>query len=314
MDLTRRDWMAATAAGVALAGEVQAAPVPAERDETIEPFGYCMNTSTISGQKLPLVDELKLIAEVGYQGVEPWIRQIDEHVHSGGSLKDLGKRIADLGLAAPSVIGFFDWVVDDEARRRKGLEEARRNFEIVRAIGGKKLAAPPAGATDRADLDLHKAAERYAALIDLGAQFDVVPELEFWGHSKRLGTLSEATFVAVESGRANACVLADVYHMYKGGSSPEGLRLLSGTAIGVFHFNDYPADPPRARIDDSKRVYPGDGVGDLAAILRILKANGYRGMLSLELFNRDYWKHDAREVAKTGLDKMRTVVRAALGT
>ncbi|GAC1347451.1 MAG: hypothetical protein NVSMB14_10160 [Isosphaeraceae bacterium] len=127
-----------------------------------------------------------------------------------------------------------------------------------------------------------------------------------------MGTLSEAVFVADESGRADACILADVFHMYKGGSKPDGLRLLAGGAIGVFHFNDYPDHPPRETITDALRVYPGDGVGPLTRIVRDLRAIGYRGMLSLELFNRDYWKLDAREVAKTGLEKMRGVVREAL--
>jgi hypothetical protein len=31
----------------------------------------------------------------------------------------------------------------------------------------------------------------------------------------------------------------------------------------------------------------------------------YAGYLSLELFNREYWKQDPNEVAKTGLAKMK---------
>jgi hypothetical protein len=33
--------------------------------------------------------------------------------------------------------------------------------------------------------------------------------------------------------------------------------------------------------------------------------------LSLELFNETYWKQDALEVARTGLEKMRAVVKAS---
>jgi sugar phosphate isomerase/epimerase len=73
----------------------------------------------------------------------------------------------------------------------------------------------------------------------------------------------------------------------------------------VFHINDYPADPPRASIGDADRVYPGDGIAPLATILSTLRATGFSGALSLELFNRDYWRDDALEVAKTGLAKMR---------
>jgi sugar phosphate isomerase/epimerase len=75
--------------------------------------------------------------------------------------------------------------------------------------------------------------------------------------------------------------------------------------------NDYPAVPGRAEITDAHRVYPGDGVAPLPAMLRELRRSGFRGVLSLELFNREYWKQDALAVARTGLEKMQAVVRAS---
>jgi sugar phosphate isomerase/epimerase len=118
--------------------------------------------------------------------------------------------------------------------------------------------------------------------------------------------------VAIESGHPNACILVDVYHLHKGGSGFTGLKQLGPAALQVFHMNDYPANPPREKITDADRVYPGDGVAPLAAMLRDLHALGFRGLLSLELFNRGYWKQDALVVAKTGLEKMRAVVKKAL--
>ena len=102
-----------------------------------------------------------------------------------------------------------------------------------------------------------------------------------------------------------------MYHLHKGGSGFGGLRLLSAAALPVFHMNDYPAKPPRATITDADRVYPGDGVAPLRQLLRDLRGLGFRGVLSLELFNRTYWKQDALAVARTGLEKMRAVVRAS---
>ena len=75
---------------------------------------------------------------------------IEEYVKGGGSLKDLKRKIADLGLTVESAIGFPEWIVDDEARRAKGLEQAKREMDLVAQIGGKRLAAPPAGATNTA--------------------------------------------------------------------------------------------------------------------------------------------------------------------
>jgi sugar phosphate isomerase/epimerase len=279
---------------------------------TKEPFGYCLNTSTIQGQHLDIVEMVEIAAKAGYQAIEPWIRDLDEYVKKGGNLKDLGQRIRDRGLTVESAIGFPEWVVDEDARRQKGVDEVRRCMDLVRQIGGKRLAAPPAGATKQADLNLFKAAERYRVLLELGDKMGVVPQVEIWGSSRALSRLGEAALIAMESGHPLACILPDVYHLYKGGSQLSGLKLLRGTAIHVLHFNDYPTDPPREAITDAQRVYPGDGIAPLKTILRDLHEIGFRGVLSLELFNRDYWKQDALKVARTGLEKMRAVVRSSL--
>ena len=139
-----------------------------------------MNTATIRGQKLSIVEEVALASKAGYQGMEPWIDELEKYAQSGGSLKDLGKRIRDAGIRVESSIGFFDWIVDDPSRRRKGLETARRSMDLVHRIGGKRLAAPPVGATDQPMTDLLKVADRYGALLELGDQIGVVPQVEVW--------------------------------------------------------------------------------------------------------------------------------------
>ena len=238
--------------------------------------------------------------------------ELDQYVKGGGSLKDLGKRVRDNGLTVEDCIAFAEWIVDDEARRKKGLEECRRIMDMLQQIGGKRMAAPPAGATNQTDLPLLTVAERYRDLYDVGEKYGVTPIVEFWGFSKTLSRLGEAMLVAVESGRSQACVLPDIFHLYKGGSGFKGLALIGPSALPVIHMNDYPATPPRAEITDQFRVYPGDGVAPLKEVLRELHANGFRGFLSLELFNHEYWKNDALLVARTGLEKMKAVAHAAV--
>ncbi len=297
--------------GTALATSlVQAAPAAEPRDQ--EPFGFCLNTSTLRGQELSLPEQIQVAASAGYRGIEPWIREIRQYLEAGGTTKDLRQRLSDAGLTVESAIGFANWIVDDQQQRAKGLETARRDMDLIRQLGGRRIAAPPAGATNQTGLDLFQAADRYRALLDLGERMEVVPQLELWGFSKSLSRLGELLFVSSESGHPAACLLPDVYHIYKGGSDFSGLRLINGAAIHVFHMNDYPADPPRSTIRDEHRVYPGHGIAPLASILRTLYDGGFRGALSLELFNRDYWKQDPLEVARTGLASMRTSVQAAL--
>jgi sugar phosphate isomerase/epimerase len=308
--MTRRDLLVMTPA--ALGTGLAADPRPAAGGGPAEPFDYCLNTSTIRGQKLTLVEELEIAAKAGYQGVELWVSELEAYAKGGGSLKDLRQRVGDLGLTVEDGIAFPEWVVDDDARRRKALEDARRQMELLQQVGCKRIAAPPAGATNQPNLDLRKAAERYRALLDLGDRIGVVPVAELWGHSQSLRRLGEALFVAAESGHPKACILPDVFHLYKGGSGFDGLHLLGPKTVGIFHVNDYPATPDRSAVTDAARVYPGDGVAPWQQILTTLRDAGYRGMLSVELFNRDYWKQDPLLVARTGLEKLRAVVRRSL--
>ncbi len=140
-----------------------------------------------------------------------------------------------------------------------------------------------------------------------------VPDLELLGFSKNLHLLSEVAYVAIQTGHPKACVLTDVFHLYKGGSDFRSIRLLSAQAVQLVHLNDFPADPPREKIDDSYRVFPGDGVAPMTQFLQDLRSTGDGKVLSLELFNRKMWEKDALEVAKQGLAKMKAVVKTAMG-
>lgn len=307
---TRRGLLAAaatTAAGVVMKSR---ADEPSTKS-TKEPFGYCLNTSTLRGQNLPIVEEIDIAAKVGFNAVEPWINELDKHVKSGRTLKDLRKQLSDRGLSVPSAIGFAEWIVDDDARRAKGLEQMKRDMAAVAVIGGIRIAAPAAGIKAPAVAPPHeKVVERYKAILDLGRKMGVTPELELWGFSTVLSRLAEVTAIAIDAGDDSATLLLDVYHLYKGGNDFRGIHLLNGQSMGVIHMNDYP-DVPRSRIDDSYRVYPGDGVAPLTDILKTLRDIHFTGYLSVELFNKDYWRQSPLKVAKASFEKTRACVLAA---
>jgi len=273
-------------------------------------FPLCLNTSTVRGQGLTIEEEIDLAADAGYDGIEPWFRNIEQFTAGGGKLADLRKRIEDRGLTVESAIGFASWIVDDDAKRAEGFETAKRDMDTLAQIGGGRLAAPPAGTREAVDLD--RAAERYRQLLELGATMGVSPQVEMWGGHPAIGTVEKALYIALRADHPNACFLGDVFHTYKGGCGFEGFRLLSPRAVQVFHVNDYPANPPQAQIRDEHRVYPGDGVAPIVDLLRMFADNGAYPALSLELFNREYWKRPADEVAQTGLAKMKEVVRQAM--
>lgn len=281
------------------------------RDGVPARFRYCLNTSTIRGQNLNLSQQIAVAAEAGYTAIEPWMRDIHQFVADGGKLSNIRQQLEDAGLEVPSAIGFARWIVDDPSERTEALAVARRDMELLREIGGTRIAAPPVGATDRSDLELRRIVDRYRALLELGQEVGVVPQLELWGFSQTLSRVGEVAYVIAEAAHPASCALLDVYHIYKGGSDFQALRLFSRSVLHVLHINDYPADPPREKIQDKDRVFPGDGVAPLSQMLRLLHEAGTYPILSLELFNAEYWKRDALDVARTGLAKMRAAVEKA---
>jgi sugar phosphate isomerase/epimerase len=119
-------------------------------------------------------------------------------------------------------------------------------------------------------------------------------------------------FVATAANHPKACILPDVYHMFRGGSGYDSLKQIAGNAIEVFHFNDFVNTISREKQTDSDRVYPGDGAAPFRKIITDLYHAGGTKVLSLELFNKTYWKKDALEVAATGLSKMKRLVDEAV--
>lgn len=314
--LDRRSFVAGVGTFASLAavpGLALSAPPKTYQSNPAECFTYCLNASTLRGQNLGIVKELEIAAQAGFDGMEVWIDGVQKYKDATGSLTDLKKRIDDLGITIEDAIGFAQWIVDDNDTRVKAMEQAKREMDMLAQIGCKRIAAPPAGATAVAGLNLSAAAERFRNLVELGVSMGVIPQLEVWGFSKNLSKLSEVLFVAAECGHPQTRILPDVYHLYKGGSDFDALKLMNGNTIEIFHINDYPAEPNRAEINDSHRVYPGDGVAPLNSILADLCFADAPTVLSLELFNRDYWKQDALEVAKTGLQKMKQAVASIKG-
>lgn len=279
----------------------------AENSKTNQ-FSFCLNTSTISGQKTGFLKEFEITAKAGYDGIEIWIRDLQNYLNEGGNLKDLKNRILDLGLTVENAIGFAQWIVDDESTRNAGVEQLKREMDLLEQINCKRIAAPPAGASNGAILDLFNVAERYHKILIEGENRGVIPQLEFWGTSANLYHISQAMFVVTAADHPKACILPDVYHMFRGGSSFDSLKMISGNAIQMFHFNDYVAEIPLEKQTDSDRVYPGNGVAPYKKIINDLISAGGKKVVSLELFNKNYWEKDAYEVAKTGLQKMKTLV------
>jgi sugar phosphate isomerase/epimerase len=267
-------------------------------------FRFCLNTSTISGTNPGILKYIEIAAEAGYDGIEVWIRDIKTYLDEGNTIASLKAYIDDRGIAVENAIGFAPWI----SGGKLGMEQMKEEMEMLASIGGKRIAAPPAGVPTDEPLDFFLAGKKYAEILELGRGTGVMPQLEFWGASPVMWHIAQALMVAASADDPDVRLLPDIYHMFRGGSGFDSLKMLNGRMIEIFHMNDYIGSIPREEQTDADRVYPGDGIGPVTQVLSDLKNMEGVKVLSLELFNRSYWEQDPLHVAKTGLEKMRSLV------
>jgi sugar phosphate isomerase/epimerase len=267
-------------------------------------FRYCLNTSTISGQKPGLLESIEIASAAGYDGIELWVRDIQAFLKEGNSTASLKAFAEESGIRIENAIGFAPWLATGDS----GFSQMNEEMRMLAEAGCRRIAAPPAGLAADTPLDLFQAGEKYAGLLELGRETGVMPQLEFWGASPVLWHLGQVLMIAAVAGDPDARILPDVYHLFRGGSSFDALHMIDGSLIEIFHVNDYPGSKPRLEQTDADRVYPGDGAAPMGQVLGSLEKMGGGKVLSLELFNREYWKTDPLEVARTGLQKMKSAV------
>ncbi|MBR5759088.1 MAG: sugar phosphate isomerase/epimerase [Thermoguttaceae bacterium] len=318
--LPRRAFLGAIACGTALCGSSWA-QTEVEETETasevcLDPskVRFCLNLGTIRNYNLPLIKELEVARDSGYRSVEIWFDRLTDYARNGDNpfdptrLAELKKFLDGEGLRAEGGIGFATWIMNEPEKRSAGLDEVKRQAEALATLGAGCLAAPAAGPWNERIEGVSVIAERFAAVLEICSAYGVRAMLELWGASPTLSRLSDCLAICAETNRDDAALLLDAYHLYRGGNSFSGLNLVAGSAMPIFHMNDYPATPEREKLNDSDRVFPGDGIAPFRSILSALGKNGFNGALSLELFNPTYAKQmSALDQAKTGLAKMRAL-------
>ena len=135
-------------------------------------------------------------------------------------------------------------MVTDDAMRLSGFKQMEDEMNLVATLGCSRIAAPAAGVTTEEPIDLFAIGKRYAELLELGKKTGVRPLLEFWGAS-RFFHIGQSVMAALAAGSADAKILPDVYHMFRGGSDFDTLKLLDGSLIDIIHMNDFPGNMER---------------------------------------------------------------------
>ena len=268
------------------------------------PFTYSLNTSTIA--PTPLLDKIALTAKHGYGAIELWLRDVLDYVANGGTVSDVVKAVKDHGLRVPNVIAMHGWGDAAESEYPAALDNCRRSMDLAAQLGSPYIVATPP--RDKADLNV--ISRRYRDLLAVGKQIGVRPTMEYLGFVHNVYRIDQALQIVREANDPAATLVLDSFHTFRGGSNFADMTQVPVSMIAHFHLDDAPGYIQRELQMDPDRVMPGDGVIDLKAEINWLRDNGYRGAISLELFNPSLWERDPNDVLKLGMDRMRRLMES----
>ena len=137
-------------------------------------------------------------------------------------------------------------------------------------------------------------------LSDIADKYSMKLAFEFVGYPNcTVNNFAHAYEIVETVNRDNVGIVVDCFHFYAMGSKLEDLRKAEGKKIFIFHIDDS-EDLSVGTLDDSNRLWPGEGIIDLDNIIRTLKKIGYNEMASVELFRPEYWEWDIEKTIAYG--------------
>ena len=267
-------------------------------------------------QGLSFEERARLASEAGYRATAFDVQGALEFDRDNqpGAARALLKRH---GLE-PSGWGGAPSVFASEDDFEQGIRQLEVSAAFAADAGAGNCAAFIPNRTDRPqDESLELVSQRLAAIADVLNDHGFSLGLEFCGPDMFkdkpfafLTGVSGAMEIAQASGAANIGVLADSFHLFCSGSTPEDIPALASGNVKAVHINDAPHDDVSTLLDPD-RVMPGDGVIPLTRFLQALDQAGYAGPAEVELFNPRYREIDPLDAAIEARVKTERAIRTA---
>jgi 2-keto-myo-inositol isomerase len=251
-------------------------------------------------------DDVSAYADAACEAMEVWLTKLETHLekHSVAEAHQL-LRDRHMTLAAAAYQGGL--LLSQGEARKEHFKDFRRRLELCQEFSIPTLLV----IADFAERVEATALERSVVSLKQAAQwaagFNVRLGLEFRGHASFCSSLDTALALIAECDEPNVGVCFDVFHYYTGPSKFEDLARLTPQNLAHVQLCDL-AGTPRELATDADRVLPGDGDFELGPIIQMLRAIGYDGWVSLELFNPTLWKAKPVQVAEIGITAMRKLL------
>ena len=252
-------------------------------------------TVSLSGT---LEEKLEAAARAGFDAVELFENDV---VGSPLSPPEIRRRTEELGLEVALYQPFrdFEAVPDDVLDRN--LRRARHKFALMEQLGADTVLVCSSVAPEAIDDDALAAAQ-LRQLAGEAAEHGIRVAYEALAWGRHVADYEHAWRIVAAADHPALGVCLDSFHVLSRGSDPSGIRAIPGDKLFFLQL----ADAPYLAMDVLQwsrhyRCFPGQGSFDLAGFVGHVLAAGYRGPLSLEVFNDVFRRADPDRMAVDGL-------------
>ncbi len=245
-----------------------------------------------------LDEKLEAAAGAGFDGIELFEADLIASPHSPAAVRE---RLAELGLTLDLYQPFRDF----EAVREPDFARAEAKLALMQQLGADLLLVCSNVSPDAIDDDALAAAQlRELAERAHARGIRIAYEALAWG--RHVNDFEHAWRIVERADHPALGTCLDSFHILSRGSDPRAIRGIPGEKIFFLQL----ADAPRLAMDVLQwsrhhRCFPGQGGFDLRGLLEHVRAAGYKGPLSLEVFNDVLRAADPRRMA---LDAMRSLL------
>jgi 4-hydroxyphenylpyruvate dioxygenase len=256
-----------------------------------------------------LEDKLAAAATAGFDGVEIFENDL---VASPWSPRQVRQRCTELGLSIDLYQPFRDFEAVAPEVLAGNLRRAELKFDVMEQLETDTILVCSSVSPDAVNDD-DLAAEQLHALAVRAAERGIRVAYEALAWGRFVSTYDHSWRIVRRADHPALGLCLDSFHALSRGSDPAGIRTIPGEKLFFLQL----ADAPRLEMDVLQwsrhhRLFPGQGAFDLTSFVGHVLAAGYRGPLSLEVFNDVFRQSDPRPAA---VDAMRSLLalRETLG-
>ncbi|MGH8701224.1 MAG: sugar phosphate isomerase/epimerase family protein [Burkholderiales bacterium] len=258
----------------------------------------------------PLAGALRAAKAAGWNAIE--LRRVDftRCFEAGmtneqvlGLVRASGLKVACVGTE----YGLIFATGEDKKRLLKALDETCANAvalgcDLVMIAPGQN---PPG--------TLREGAANFREGGEIAQAHGVRLALEFNSAHAVINSLKAGREVVERADHPNCGLLLDAYHLERSGGGGRGFESYPSEKMFAFQYSDVPAGPAAAAKRPTDRLPPGKGIVRWHEVFQLLLEKNYRGYLSYEAPNPEYWSRPPEEVAREAVVATRQLLAEVEG-